>query len=329
MEENNPFKLATVSAAGSPPFVVLVLGDKAFSLERVLASFQTSIRNPGARLETGTMLGLLQHWDESFELLRKLAAFIVKEGLDSPRWRAASAALGTLHFHAPIPRPPAMFFASVNYPRPGRPGRDPSAPRRPYMFEKSARCAIGPHEDIPKPEGFDDIDWEVELALAIGRGGRRITPERALEHVAGFLVANDITCRGFRQKGELPIPGPDWFGSKCHDGFSPLGPFLVPRAFVKDCHALRLTLRVNGQLRQDGNTRDMVFSPEEQIAHVSSQLTLEPGDVFATGTPEGFGAQSESFLKVGDIVEAEIEGLGAQRNRLVENKLMESAMASR
>ena len=91
----------------------------------------------------------------------------------------------------------------------------------------------------------------------------------------------------------------------------------MPREFVADCRNLRLTLKVNGALRQDGNSRDMVFSPEEQIAHVSDQLTLQPGDIFSTGTPEGFGAQSDSFLKPGDIVEAEIEGLGAQRNRLV------------
>ncbi len=317
MEENILFKLATVSAFGSPPFVVLVLGDKAFSVDQAYSSFHSSKSGPDRALpQTVTMLGLIQEWDASFELLHELAAFIVREGIESSRWHSASAHVSTLRFHSPIPRPPGMFFAAVNYPRLGRPARDPSAPRRPYMFEKSARCVIGPHDDIVKPEGFNEIDWEVELALVMGRGGRRIKAERVMEHVAGFIVANDITCRGFRQQGELPIPGPDWFGSKCHDSFAPLGPYLVPRDFVKDCRNLRLTLKVNGELRQDGNTRDMIFSPEEQIAHVSNQIALESGDIFATGTPEGFGMQSGSFLKVGDIVEAEIEGLGAQRNRL-------------
>jgi 2,4-didehydro-3-deoxy-L-rhamnonate hydrolase len=315
---DTPFKLATVSSAGSPPFVVIVLGERAVALEPAYRAFHAAGAGPSrARIATGSMMGLLEDWPASLEALHGTVAYIARTGLDDPRWAGAVAPVGALRLHAPILRPPAMYFAAVNYPRPGRPGREPSAPRRPYMFEKTARCAVGPFDDVLKPREFDEIDYEVELALVIGRGGRRIAPERAMEHVAGFMVANDVTCRNFRAKGELPIPGPDWFGGKCHDGFSPLGPYLVPREFVGDCRNLRLTLKVNGETRQDGNTRDMVFSPEEQVAHVSNQLTLDPGDVFSTGTPEGFGMQSERYLKLGDVFEAEIEGLGAQRNRLV------------
>jgi 2-keto-4-pentenoate hydratase/2-oxohepta-3-ene-1,7-dioic acid hydratase in catechol pathway len=313
-----PFKLATVSSAGSPAFVAIVIGDVAHSLAAVHEQYRAGrIGSDPLRGRMSGMLALLEDWDASFDGLSALVEFIAREGEPGGASGHAAATIDRLRFHGPIPQPPTMFFAAVNYPRPGRPGRDPGTPHRPYMFEKTARCVAGAHDDIVKPVGFDDIDWEVELALAIGRGGRRIAPERALEHVAGYLVANDITCRGFRQKGELPIPGPDWFGSKCHETFAPLGPYLVPKAFVPDCRNLRLTLRVNGELRQDGNTRDMVFSPEEQIAHVSNQLALQPGDIFATGTPEGFGAQSDRFLRVGDVIEAAIEGLGAQRNRLV------------
>jgi 2-keto-4-pentenoate hydratase/2-oxohepta-3-ene-1,7-dioic acid hydratase in catechol pathway len=260
-------------------------------------------------LRAGSIEELLEDWEPSLAALKAIAA----KGLDDK-----AMALADLRLHAPLTRPPGLFFAAVNYPRPNRERKDATeVMKRPYLFEKSVRCITGPYDDILKPEGFDKIDYEVELALVIGQGGNRIPKERAMAHVAGFLVANDVTCRGFRKPGELPIPGPDWFGSKCHDSFAPLGPFFVPREFVPDCRNLRLTLKVNGELRQDGNSRDMVFSPEEQIAHVSNQLTLRPGDVFSTGTPEGFGAQSESFLKLGDIVEAEIEGLGTQRNRLV------------
>ncbi len=309
------FKLATVSSAGSPRFVVLVMDERAVALDAASRAFEG--QGARTRLATASMMALLDDWPASFDGLQAVAAFVAKEGLDDPRWKDASAPVGALRFHAPIPRPPAMYFAAVNYPRPGRPGRDPSVPARPYMFEKTARCAVGPYDDVVKPRGYDEIDYEVELALVIGRAGRRIPAERAMDHVAGFLVANDVTCRNFRRKGELPIPGPDWFGSKCHDGFAPLGPYLVPRAFVPDCRNLRLTLKVNGEVRQDGNTRDMVFSPEEQVAHVSNQLALEPGDVFSTGTPEGLGLMSGQYLKAGDVFEAEIEGLGAQRNRLL------------
>jgi 2-keto-4-pentenoate hydratase/2-oxohepta-3-ene-1,7-dioic acid hydratase in catechol pathway len=212
-----------------------------------------------------------------------------------------------------------MFYAAINYPRPGDENKkkDDGIVRRPYMFEKTASCVAGPFDDVVKPAGYDDIDGEVELGLVIGRKGKRIGLDRAMDHVAGYLVCNDLTVRGFRKQGELPVPGPDWFGSKCHDGFAPLGPFLVPRAFVPDYRNLRLTLKVNGELRQDGNTRDMIHSPEAQIAHISNQVTLEPGDVISTGTPNGIGLITGKYIRTGDVIEAEIDLLGAQRNRLV------------
>jgi 2,4-diketo-3-deoxy-L-fuconate hydrolase len=292
------FKLASASRAGSAPFVALVQGDRALPLAPAEAG-----------LRCGSIEELLEDWEKSLAGLKSIAA----KGLGDK-----VVPLADLTLHAPLTRPPGLFFAAVNYPRPNRERKDtPDVVKRPYLFEKSVRCITGPYDDILKPDGFDKIDYEVELALVIGKGGNRIPKDRAMAHVAGFLIANDVTCRGFRKPGELPIAGPDWFGSKCHDSFAPLGPFFVPREFVPDCRNLRLTLKVNGELRQDGNSRDMVFSPEEQIAHVSDQLTLRPGDIFSTGTPEGFGAQSDSYLKLGDIVEAEIEGLGTQRNRLV------------
>jgi 2,4-didehydro-3-deoxy-L-rhamnonate hydrolase len=267
---------------------------------------------------TTTLLDLLANWDFSFERLSQLAAFVVRDGAGAATVKDCAARLTDVKFHAPIPRPPGMFFAVVNYPRPAKEGKDvTSAVRRPYVFEKNSRSAIGPHDDIIKPVGFDKIDWEVELAFIVGRGGSHIPVQNAIGHIAGYLIANDITCRGFRQEGELPIKGPDWFGSKCHDTFCPLGPYFVPRAFIPDSRNLRLIMKINGEVRQDGNTRDMLYGPEELLAHVSNQLTLEPGDLFSTGTPEGFGAQSDRFLKTGDIVEAEIPGLGAQRNQLI------------
>jgi 2,4-diketo-3-deoxy-L-fuconate hydrolase len=310
---SDAFKLATVSSAGSPRFVALVLGDKAVALGSVLPHLDR-----GRQLASAGMLGLLEEWDESFDILCAASALLHADGLDDSRWRDAVSPLDKLRFHAPIGRPPKMFYAAINYPRPGDENKKKDdGIRRPYMFEKTASCVTGPYDDVLKPLGYDDIDGEVELGIVIGRKGKRIPPERAMDHVAGFMVCNDLTVRGFRKQGELPVPGPDWFGSKCHDGFAPQGPFLVPRAFVPDCRKLRLTLKVNGEIRQDGNTRDMIHSPEAQIAHISNQVTLEPGDVISTGTPNGIGLITGKYIRAGDVIEAEIDLLGAQRNRLV------------
>jgi len=307
------FKLATVSSAGSPRFVVMVIDDKVAALRAVLPHL------PGGGIRARSLIGLLGDWARSFDALCAAAAMLRADGLDDSRWREAVTPLDRVRIHAPIARPPKMLYAAINYPRPGDENKkhDDGIVRRPYMFEKTVSCITGPYDDVEKPGGYDDIDGEVELGVVIGRRGKRIAPERAMEHVAGFMVCNDLTVRGFRKQGELPVPGPDWFGSKCHDGFAPLGPFLVPRQFVPDCRNLRLTLRVNGEIRQDGNTRDMIHSPEAQIAHVSNQLTLEPGDVISTGTPNGIGLITGKYIKTGDVIEAEIDGLGTQRNRLV------------
>ena len=308
------FSLATVSAASGAPYVALVLGDQAIRVDQ----FDAHVPAAKSGWACTSLLDLLADWDASFERLRKLAEFAAREGGENSKLKGCAAPLASLKLHAPLPRPPGMFFAVVNYPRPAKEKKETDpAVRRPYVFEKSPRCAIGPNDDIIKPRDFDKIDWEVELAFILGRGGSYIPRDQAMQHVAGYLIANDITCRGFRKEGELPIKGPDWFGSKSHDSFAPLGPFFVPRAFVPDYRNLRLIMKVNGEVRQDGHTGDMIYGCDELVAHVSEQLTLEPGDLFSTGTPEGFGAQSERFLQVGDLVEAEIPGLGAQRNRLI------------
>ncbi len=314
---SDAFKLATVSSAGSPRFVAIVLDDKAVALDAVLPRL-----NVNFPVASGSMLGLLDNWDRNFDVLCQAVSLLKKDGLDDPRWKKATSAVANLHLYAPIPRPPKMFYAAINYPRPPRPGdenkkKDDSIVRRPYMFEKTANCVSGPFDDVMKPIGYDEIDGEVELGVVMGRGGMRIAPDRAMEHVAGFMICNDLTVRNFRKPGELPTPGPDWFGSKCHDGFAPLGPYLVPRAFVPDCRNLRLILRVNGDVRQDGNTKDMIHSPEAQIAHLSNQINFEPGDVISTGTPNGIGLITGKYINAGDLIEAEIDLLGCQRNRLV------------
>ena len=188
---------------------------------------------------------------------------------------------------------------------------------RPYLFLKAPSCLAGANDDIEIPLGMKKIDWEAEIALAIGKKGKHVKAERALDHVAGFMTTNDVSCRDLRSAPDRPALRSDWLGGKSHDNFAPMGPFLVPRAFVPDHMNLFIRLTVNGEVKQDGNTSQFIFTPEEQIEYASEHLTLEAGDIFSCGTCGGVGQGTNTFLESGDVMETEIEGLGKMRNRFV------------
>jgi 2-keto-4-pentenoate hydratase/2-oxohepta-3-ene-1,7-dioic acid hydratase in catechol pathway len=158
------------------------------------------------------------------------------------------------------------------------------------------------------------LDYEVELAVVIGAGGRNIPRDRALAHVFGYTVMNDVTAR------DLQKAHTQWFKGKSLDTFGPMGPALVTADEVPDPQRLRVTLRVNGQVRQSAGTDTMIFNVATCIAVLSEGLSLEPGDIIATGTPAGVGAATDGLLKVGDVVEAEVSGLGVLRNRVVADR---------
>ncbi|MGW1714922.1 fumarylacetoacetate hydrolase family protein [Streptomyces sp. NPDC002156] len=184
----------------------------------------------------------------------------------------------------------------------------------PYVFLGSPRAMCGPYDDIVLPALGDQHDWELELALVIGRSGRNIRTEDAMEYVAAYTICNDLTTRDRLYRPDLKAIGTDWFTAKNADTFLPTGPFLVPAAFVGDPSDLRITLRHNGVVRQDESTKDMIFDIPRLIAYVSTTTTLRPGDLLLTGSPAGNGAHWGVFLKPGDAVESEITGLGHQRN---------------
>ncbi|MFJ8139775.1 fumarylacetoacetate hydrolase family protein [Streptomyces sp. NPDC096013] len=184
----------------------------------------------------------------------------------------------------------------------------------PYVFLGSPRALTGPYDDIVLPALGEQHDWELELALVIGKPGKNIPAEDAMRHVAGYTISNDLTTRDRLYRPDLKAIGTDWFTAKNADTFLPTGPFLVPAAFVKDPGDLRITLRHNGVLRQDESTKDMIFDIPRLIAYVSTTTTLRPGDLLLTGSPAGNGAHWGVFLKPGDVVESEITGLGHQRN---------------
>ena len=188
-------------------------------------------------------------------------------------------------------------------------------PAPPTIFTKAITTIAGPHADIPFDAGVSEqIDWEVELGVVIGRRGANIARERALDHVFGYTVVNDVTARDI-QSGW----GGQFFKGKSLDGSCPCGPWVVTPDEMTDPQDLRLRLSVNGELKQDASTRDMIYPVDALISWLSIGMTLLPGMLIATGTPEGvgFARQPPEFLRPGDLVEAEIEGIGTLRNRIV------------
>jgi 5-carboxymethyl-2-hydroxymuconate isomerase len=183
-----------------------------------------------------------------------------------------------------------------------------SLPSRPLLFAKLPSSVTGPAGEVVRPAYTEELDYEGELAVVIGRRARDVPRERALAHVFGYAVMNDVTARD-RQREE-----PQWVRAKGGDTFAPFGPWVTTADEIPDPQALAIRTTVNGELRQDGTTADMVFPVDALVAFCSASFTLEPGDVITTGTPAGVGVARGAFLAPGDRVRVEIEGLGALDN---------------
>jgi 2,4-didehydro-3-deoxy-L-rhamnonate hydrolase len=198
----------------------------------------------------------------------------------------------------------------------------------PYLFLGAVSALTGPYDDIILPPEGEEHDWELELAVVIGRGGRRIPEERALEHVAGYTISNDVTTRDRLYRPDLGPIGTDWMRSKNSPSFLPTGPYVVPAEFVEDPMGLQITLRLNGDVMQDESSADMIFDVARLISYASDRVTLLPGDLLLTGSPAGNGTHWRRFLKEGDVIDASITGLGTQRNRCVSERLPSPASAA-
>jgi len=222
---------------------------------------------------------------------------------------------------APFERPGTVLCAGANYAcHLEEVGLAPVDGARPFFFVKPASAIAGPAQPIAIPTAPEArVDWEAELGVVIGRDCRDVDPAQALDHVAGYLVLNDVSARGLlaREDGVVPAMNFDWLASKGRDGFCPIGPGLTPAWLVPDPQALRITCRVNGELRQDASTAGMTFTVAELIAEASRLTTLRPGDLVATGTPAGVAMASGAFLRPGDTVETSIDGLGTLTNPIV------------
>lgn len=187
----------------------------------------------------------------------------------------------------------------------------------PYICMKGSACVAGPYDDLAVPDDLTTLDWEVEIGVVIGRTAWQIAREAALDYVAGYCVVNDITLRARVFRADPQLMGTDWLQSKARPGWLPAGPWLAPAWNIADPGALELSLRLNGELMQSGHAGDMVFDIADQIAYLSQHTRLEPGDLLCTGSPAGFGSHYGRYLRPGDLVEAAVGGLGAQRVRCV------------
>jgi 2-keto-4-pentenoate hydratase/2-oxohepta-3-ene-1,7-dioic acid hydratase in catechol pathway len=240
---------------------------------------------------------------------------------DAALRRAAGAAAGSrgrqpldpAALAAPILRPPKFLAVGLNY-------ADHIAetkretPKFPTIFNKQSTCVTGPHDPIHAPRVSTALDYEGELGFVIGRRCRHVPRERAREVIAGYLVVNDVSVRDW----QLRVP--TWTMGKSFDTHGPIGPWIASEDELGDPHALRIRTWVNGELRQDSNTKELIFDCFAIVEHLSTAFTLEPGDVIATGTPSGVGGSMKPprFLRPGDVVRVEIERIGAIENRVIE-----------
>ena len=219
---------------------------------------------------------------------------------------------------APVPRPGKLICIGLNY-------RDHAAetnmpiPERPMVFSKFSTAVIGPGEPVVLPATSVQVDYEAELAVVVGRRAKNVNAASALDYVLGYTVFNDVTARDFQ------FADGQWQRGKSCDTFAPMGPFIVTADEIPDPHQLSIKLRLNGQTMQDSNTDQLIFGVPELISFLSETITLEPGDVIATGTPPGvgFGRKPPVFLKAGDQMEVEIEKIGTLNSVVQSGRLGE------
>jgi 2-keto-4-pentenoate hydratase/2-oxohepta-3-ene-1,7-dioic acid hydratase in catechol pathway len=302
------------------PLTGFHLGDSVVPLDQALEVFSESEGRDLYLGETDDLVPLLDADSESGQAVAELAKWVEKLGPEDLETLAIG--LDSLSLLNPLPRPGKILMLARNYPEHSVEQGDIAAERSqtfPYLFLKPPSALTDPGAPIVIPRiSPGQIDWECELGVVIGSTCRHVAEEDALQHVAGYTVVNDISDRGFK-----PNPGRkprerdaffDWQHGKWHDSSCPVGPCIASAASIGDPQRLRITLSVNGAMKQDSSTGQMIFPVAAIIAFASSLMTLEPGDLISTGTPAGVGKARGEFLKPGDLVAAEIEGIGRLEN---------------
>lgn len=304
------YKLATIQTTDGPR-AALVIGDKVFDAAKL-----------SGKAGYATVLGILNDWRNAQGILKAAAAKAGKSKLKS-------LPLGRAKLLAPVLWPSAIYCAGANYQdhaneMAAKDNRPPPADPHTlglesWHFIKASRSLTNPGATVKASTYSQKLDWEVELAAVIGKAAKNVPVAKALSHVAGYTIANDLSARDRGRRPHIPDTSPfkaDWVAHKSFDGSCPLGPWIVPASDIKDPHNLGIKLWVNGAIKQDSNTGQMIFNLAEQIAHLSSRVTLHPGDLILTGTPAGVGAGRGEFLKAGDTVKLWIEDVGELTNKI-------------
>lgn len=302
------FRIVNYSASSSQaPRPGIVVDDRVHDLAALVS--------PADGIDTSSTFALFKDWDKTFGILDNLAAQLADDG---------GQPLEAVILHAPLTYPGAIFCTAANYSdhveemnhgyKFNREGF------RPYFFLKAppSRAIAHPNAEIEIPSYTKKLDWEAELAFVIGRRAKNVPAERAMDHVAGFTIINDLSARDHLFREDWKQFKTDWFGQKCFDKSVPMGPWIVPASDLQDLSDLRIRLWLNDELRQDTGTRFMIFNVAEQIEALSKQITLEPGDLVCTGTGSGVGGkldgQEQRYLQSGDQLKIEIEGIGVLQN---------------
>ena len=267
-------------------------------------------------------LDILADWRTAQGVLKKAAAAAAKSKLKS-------RPLAKAKLLAPVLWPSAIYCAGANYTdhmlEMARLQNIPPAPDphdvglKPWHFIKASRSVTGDRATVKLPATSKAIDWEAELGAVIGRTAKNVPLAKALDYVAGYTVANELSARDLGRRNQLPDSSPfkwDWVGQKCFDDACPIGPWIVPASDIKDPQKLGIKLWVNDVIKQDSNTSDMIFNLAEQLSHLSSRITLYPGDIILTGTPAGVGAARREFLKAGDTTRVWVENVGELVNKM-------------
>ncbi|MEG3655859.1 fumarylacetoacetate hydrolase family protein [Arenibacter palladensis] len=264
---------------------------------------------PGVQLENGTRLDVSafgRDYNEDFfgtDGLAQLKDWLAKNESSCPKVD------NSVRLGAPLVRPSKIVCVGLNYAKHAAES-GMAVPKEPVLFFKATSAIVGPNDDVIIPKGSEKTDWEVELAVVIGKKASYVSEANALDHVAGYVLHNDYSERAFQIEREG-----QWVKGKSCDTFAPVGPFIATKDEIKDPNNLHLWLKLNGETVQDSSTSDFIFNVQEVVSYISQFMTLLPGDIISTGTPfgVGLGFNPPKYLKPGDVVELGIEGLGTSK----------------